>query len=89
MTEDLELAVYSTEPRVVLFHTALLAPKSTRSTQGVQLITLKKNYRPERICPVEETSIVNKSRYRVRALPAAGALLKEEDSEEKQIGLLE
>ena len=89
VTEDLELAVYSTEPRVVLFHTALLAPKTTRSTQGVQLITLKKNYRPERICPVEETAIVNKSRYRVRALPAAGALLKEEDSEEKQIGLLE
>ena len=32
---------------------------------------------------------LNVSRYRVRALPAAGALLKEEDSEEKQIGLLE
>ena len=74
---------------MVIFHTALLAPKSTRGTQGVQLINLKKNYRPERICPVEETAITNVSRYRVRALPAAGALLKEEDSEEKQIGLLE
>ena len=89
LTVDRELAVYSTEPRVVVFHTALLAPKTTRSSQGVQLITLKKNYRPERICPVEETAITNVSRYRVRALPAAGALLKEEDSEEKQIGLLE
>ena len=89
LTEDRELAVYSTEPRVVIFHTALLAPKTTRSSQGVQLINLKKNYRPERICPVEETAITNVSRYRVRALPAAGALLKEEDSEEKQIGLLE
>ena len=89
LAEDRELAVYSTEPRVVIFHTALLAPKTTRSSQGVQLINLKKNYRPERICPVEETAIANVSRYRVRALPAAGALLKEEDSEEKQIGLLE
>ena len=89
LAEDRELAVYSTEPRVVIFHTALLAPKTTRSSQGVQLINLKKNYRPERICPVEETAITNASRYRVRALPAAGALLKEEDSEEKQIGLLE
>ena len=89
LAEDRELAVYSTEPRVVIFHTALLVPKTTRSSQGVQLINLKKNYRPERICPVEETAIANVSRYRVRALPAAGALLKEEDSEEKQIGLLE
>ena len=89
LEEDRELAVYSTEPRVVIFHTALLVPKTTRSSQGVQLINLKKNYRPERICPVEETAITNASRYRVRALPAAGALLKEEDSEEKQIGLLE
>ena len=89
LAEDRELAVYSTEPRVVIFHTALLAPKTTRSSQGVQLLNLKKNYRPERICPVEETAIANVSRYRVRALPAAGALLKEEDSEEKQIGLLE
>ena len=89
VAEDRELAVYSTEPRVVVFHTALLAPKSTRGTQGVQLINLKKNYRPERICPLEETAITNVSRYRVRALPAAGALLKEEDSEEKQLGLLE
>ena len=89
ITEDRELAVYSTEPRVVIFQTALLAPKTTRASQGVQLINLKKNYRPEKICPVEETAITNVSRYRVRALPAAGALLKEEDSEEKQIGLLE
>ena len=89
LTEDRELALYTTEPRVVIFHTALLVPKTTRSTQGVQLVSLKKTYRPERISPVEETSITNKSRYRVRALPASGALLKEEDSEEKQLGLLE
>ena len=87
--EDRELAVFSTEPRVVVFQTALLAPKTTRATQGVQLMNLKKTYRPERVCPVEETAITNVSRYRVRALPAAGALLKEEDSEEKQLGLLE
>ena len=31
------------------------------------------------------SSIVNASRYRTRSLPAAGALLKEEDAEEKQI----
>lgn len=86
--EDGELAVYSTEPRALIFHTALLTPKTTRSAQGVQIMTLKKNYRLERVSPMEETGIVNPGRYRVRSVPAAGALLKEEDSEEKQLELL-
>ena len=86
---DLELAVYSTEPRCLIFHTALLAPKTTRSTQGVAVMNLKPKYRLEAVKPLEETGIANQSRYRVRAVPAAGALLRQEDSEEKQIGLLD
>ena len=40
-----------------------------------------------RALPLEQTGIVNAARYRTRTLPAAGALLKEEDAEEKQITL--
>ena len=87
--QDLELAVYSTEPRCLIFHTALLSPKTTRSTQGVAVMNLKPKYRLEAVRPLEETGIANQSRYRVRAVPAAGALLRQEDSEEKQIGLLD
>ena len=86
--EDCELAVYSTEPRCLIFHTALLAPKTTRSTQGVAVMTLKPKYRLDTVMPVEKTAIANKGRYRVRAVPAAGALLKQEDSEEQQMDLL-
>ncbi len=87
--QDQELAVYSTEPRCLIFHTALLAPKTTRTTQGVAVMNLKPRYRLETACPLEETAISNRSRYRVRALPAAGALLRQEDTEEQQLGLLE
>ena len=87
--QDLELAVYSTEPRCLIFHTALLAPKTTRSTQGVAVMTLKPKYQLESVLPVEETAIANKSRYRVRAVPAAGALLRQEDTEETQLTLEE
>ncbi|MBP3494321.1 MAG: topoisomerase IV [Oscillospiraceae bacterium] len=86
--QDQELALYSTEPRALIFHTALLAPKSTRATQGVAVMTLKPKYHLERVAPVGETGIVNHSRYRVRSVPAAGALLKTEDSDEKQLELL-
>lgn len=86
--EDRELAVFSSEPRALIFHTAQLVPKTTRSAQGVQVITLKPKYRLEAVKLPEETAIVNLSRYRVRAVPAAGALVRQEDSEEKQMELL-
>ena len=86
--EDCELAVYSTEPRCLIFHTALLSPKTTRTTQGVAVMNMKPKYHLDTVKPLEETAISNQSRYRVRAVPAAGALLRQEDSEEQQMDLL-
>ena len=88
LDEDCELAVYSNEPRCLIFHTALLTPKITRSAQGVAVMTLKPKYHLETVLLSEETSITNRTRYRVRAIPAAGALVREEDSEDQQISLL-
>ena len=88
LDEDCELAVYSNEPRCLIFHTALLAPKTTRSTQGVAVMTMKPKYHLETVMLSEETAITNRTRYRVRAIPAAGALVREEDSEDQQISLL-
>ena len=81
--------MYSTEPRCLIFHTALLAPKTTRTTQGVAVMNLKPKYRLDGVKTLEESGISHLSRYRVRALPAAGALLRQEDSEEKQLDLLD
>ena len=88
LSEDLEVAVISTEGRAVVFHTASLNPKSTRNTQGVNVMTLKAKYKVEKALPLTQTSIVNVSRYRARSLPIAGALLKEEDRGEEQMSLL-
>ena len=86
---DEQMAVYASDGRALIFSTAQLLPKTTRTTQGVALLTLKPKYRLERAVPVEESGIVNRARYRVRAIPAAGALVRAEDSEEKQLGLLD
>ena len=88
LREDTELALYTNEPRCLLMHTASLTPKTTRSTQGVAVMTIKPKYRLERAAPAAETGITNPARYRTRTLPAAGALLKAEDSDEKQLELL-
>ena len=89
LREDCELAVYSTEPRVLVFSTALLGSKTTRATQGVAVLTLKKKFTLDYACPAEATGIANLACYRARSLPAVGALLKAEDSDEKQISLMD
>ena len=86
--EDFEAAVISTEGRCMVFHTASLNPKTTRNTQGVNVMTLKPKYRVEKVLPLERSGIVNAARYRARSLPIAGALLKEEDRGEEQLTLL-
>ena len=83
--EEQQLVLYSTENRALIFSTAQLAPKSTRATQGVAVMTLKRKAAVHRAALLEQSGIVNTARYRTRSLPAAGALLKEEDAEEKQI----
>ena len=85
---DIECAAFSTEGRALIFSTALLAPKTSRSTQGVGVMTLKPRYSLADVVPLSEIGIKNLARYRVRSLPAAGALLKEEDRGEEQMSLL-
>ena len=88
LKEDREIAVYSTEPRVLIVNTALLGVKTTRTTQGVALLTLKKKYVLDTVRFPEETGITDLARYRGRSIPAAGALLKTEDSDDKQLSLI-
>jgi len=88
LREDVEVALTSSEGRCVVFHTASLNPKTTRSTQGVNVMTLKPKYRVEKALPLAQTPIVNPARYRARSLPIAGALLREADRGEEQMTLL-
>ena len=88
LREDREIAVYSTEPRVLIVNTALLGMKTTRTTQGVALLTLKKKYTLDAVRFPEETGITDLARYRGRCIPATGALLKTEDSDDKQLSLI-
>lgn len=88
LTEETEIAVYSTEGRAIVFSSVLLAPKSTRATQGVSVLTLKKKYTLKKAVPLSESSIKDPARYRMKSVPASGALLKEGDMEEEQLSLM-
>lgn len=87
LKEDREIAVYSTEPRVLIVNTALLGVKTTRTTQGVALLTLKRS-----TCSTRCASRRDRH-HRPCPLPrpqhsATGALLKTEDSDDKQLSLI-
>ena len=81
---DEQMVVYSTDGRAAIFSTAQLLPKTTRNTQGVAVMTLKKKAALRDAVLLTQSGIVNESRYRTKTIPSAGALLKEEDSAEKQ-----
>ena len=85
--EEQQFALYSTDGRCLIFSAAQLQVKTTRSTLGVAVMSLKKNKILDKALPLEASGIQNAARYRAKSLPGAGAILKEEDSEEKQQAL--
>ena len=81
---DTQIAMYSSDGRAMIFSTADLLPKTTRNTIGVAVMSLKKKAVLQNALPLEQSGIENQARYRMKTIPAAGALLREEDSREKQ-----
>ena len=81
---DAQIAMYSSDGRAMIFSTADLLPKTTRNTIGVAVMSLKKKAVLQNALPLEQSGIENQARYRMKTIPAAGALLREEDSREKQ-----
>ena len=87
--EEMDVACYSSDDRVLVFNTAQLQVKTSRSTQGVAVMTLKAKRTLVKAVPVKDSAITNLARYRVKNLPGAGALLKSEDRVEQQLSLMD
>ena len=87
--EEMDVAAFSDDGRALIFNTSLLQPKTSRTTQGVGCMSLKARRKLVGAERLSDTQIKNAPRYRVRSLPAAGAILREEDRGEKQLSLIE
>ena len=86
MAHDGEIALY-TQSRMLIFDTSLIQAKTTRTAQGSAALALKKGQKVICAMTLDKAEIKNPSRYRVKTLPAAGAIIKEEDSLNRQISL--
>lgn len=83
IAEDCELVVQSTAGRILLLNTGAITPKTTKDTQGVSVMTLKKGHRVAAVRAYKDGEFAKPARYRTRTLPAAGALLSAEDAGEQ------
>ncbi len=82
-SEDKEFIVSSSSGRMLLLHTGVLNLKTSRSTQGVSVLKLKKGHILYSIKEYKEGTFSKPSRYRTKSLPSLGALPSPEDTSEQ------
>ncbi|HOV25514.1 MAG TPA: DNA topoisomerase (ATP-hydrolyzing) subunit A [Pseudobacteroides sp.] len=87
IAEDMDLVAYSNIDKVLIFNTASINPKTTRDSQGVQVLLSKKGSKLVKIKKASEVSFSNPDYYRTKNIPAIGCYLKDEDREDNQIKL--
>lgn len=76
--EDIDIILMSDNNRVLCLNTSKIPLKATKSTQGVQAMTLrKKGAVVNKVMAADECDIENKEKYRTKNIPAAGGILKE------------
>ena len=79
LPEDKEIVIETTGGRYLLLDTALVSPKAMKDTQGVACVTVKKNQKISVLRDYVADEFVKASRYKVKNLPSAGAILSNED----------
>ncbi len=82
-TEPQEYAVKSSALKMLIVNSAMVPIKQTKSTQGVAVMTLRRNAIVEEVVPLELVSVENPHRYRSKNLPAAGSAIAAEDISEQ------
>ena len=87
LESDADLVAYSSINKVLIFNTGSINPKSSRNSQGVQVLKEKKGSLMCSIKTIEESGIKNPDYYRTRSIPAVGCYFREEDAEDKQLAI--
>lgn len=86
--EDREVMLKSSGGRVLLVHTGAINLKTSKNTQGVAIMRMKKGQYLESMEIYPEDLFSKPSRYRTKTFPALGAFLTEEDSGNEQLTIL-
>ena len=86
LPEDTDIVLRSSQDKMLTVNTEKIPEKTTRSSQGVQVMTLRKNAVVAEAVAAKDAPIANYTRYRSRNIPAAGSALRDEDKGIEQLG---
>ncbi len=81
--QDKEFVMKSTAGRYLLFNSGAISSKTTKDSQGVAVMTLKKGHRIEEVTDYVDGRFAKPARYRTKNLPATGAILSADDQGEQ------
>ncbi len=84
-TEDPDLIVTNSLDKAAVFKSSLIPLKTTRTTQGVQLLVSKKGSVLRSLARLAEVEVQDPEYYRIRKVPAIGYYIKENSLEAKQV----
>lgn len=87
ITEDTDIALYSSIDKILVFSTSYLSVKSTRDTIGVAVMNLKKKSVLTDAKFASEANLSDIESYRARNIPATGYYLQDDDNPTKQLSL--
>ena len=84
-SEDPDLIVTNSLDKAAVFKASLIPLKTTRTTQGVQLLASKKGSVLKSLSRLAEVNVQDPEYYRIRKVPAIGYYIKENSLEAKQV----
>ena len=88
LTEDTDIMLISSAEKVLCVNTEKIPLKTTRSTQGVAVMTLRRNAVVSRVCLAEDSGFAEPKKYRPRNIPAAGSAIKDADKGIEQMSFI-
>ena len=77
LEEEKDLVAISSIDKVMAFSSDLVSLKTTRNSQGITVMTLKKSATLKKVIPAEQFETENLAYYRAKKIPAAGCFVKE------------
>ena len=83
INDDTDFVLKSTSGRLLIFNSGAISSKTTKNTQGVAVMNLKKGHRVESVVYYRDGMFVKPQRYKTKTLPSAGAILSAEDTGEQ------
>ena len=85
--EDVEMVAFGSNDKAMVFNTAMVPEKTTRSAQGVKTFNPGKRGTMIDLKKLEEAGLKDTKGYRARNLPAAGNKISSEEKSGEQLTL--